>query len=92
MNGDANWVRKLAEWQGGINATIKGLARNQDEIEKRLQAIWDSHAACREQVLTTLATLEANAANEGRRQGLITGAIVSIIVGAVITMVNVLIG
>jgi len=91
MTENASWIRELAEWQGSVNATMKGLAHNQDEIDRKVDAIWKSHTACREQVLTSLATLEANAKNAGRQQGLLVGGLVSIIVGIVVTAINFLI-
>ena len=67
MNGDANAIRKLAAWQGGVDATVKSIVKNQDELERRVQALWASHSECREQTLTALTTLETTAKLEARK-------------------------
>ncbi len=86
MPNDVAWREKLAKWQGGLNATIKDLAKNQDDLEEQINTVRACHYACREEVILKLTELEVAAKQAGKRWGLIYGIIASVVT-AIITFI-----
>ena len=76
---DIEWLEKLAEWQGSINATIRDIIKSQDELECQARNLQTSHTQCREGMLTTLAELKVMARTVGKRWGIIYGIVAGVI-------------
>ena len=92
MPDDIAWREKLAEWQGGQNATIKDLAKNQDDLEDQIAALWKVHRHCREEVILKIKELEIIAKQAGKRWGIIYGIIASVITASIIIIMTHLMG
>jgi len=85
-NNEKAW-RKLMLWQGEMNATVKNLSDNQDELRAHQDAFLSTHYACREEILARLVGLETIAKQEGKRWGIIAGIISGIIVAVISTVI-----
>ena len=76
-------LRALSKWQGKIDAIIKGLNHNDDDLHKQINHLEGLHVSCREQVLHSLTKLQAGATEEAKheakkwaiRVGIASGAI-----------------
>lgn len=86
MPGDVAWREKLANWQGGLNATVKELAKNQDELQEELTVIRQRQIKFREKMIKAVAVLQADASRAGRNKGIIIGVLASVVGGIILTI------
>ena len=79
MPNDIAWRETLANWQGQINAVVKGLGKNQDDLENWALTMQKNCHECREELLIKITNLEAAAKQIGKRWGIIYGVITAIL-------------
>lgn len=88
---DTAWLQALAKWQGKIDTMITEVNKNQDELDVRLTGLWEAHAKCREQILTSITELRTIAKQEGKRWGVLVGLMAGILSGIIVGAISALI-
>jgi len=81
-------LRSFMKWQGKIDAVVKELNHNDDQLEIQLTTLWKAHTKCREEWIKAIVGLETVAKQAGKRWGMIVGflsaAVAASIAGAII--------
>ena len=78
------WQLKHAEMHGQLNATLRAIDKNMDELHDKYEHVTKSHYTCREEVLNKLTTLTVLAREEVRAEAkkwAVKVAVISAILG-----------